>query len=141
MQSSGASIIFLTDEDVPDTIADFFVSRGHTVYTVKHSIFESEPDDVIAKLAQQISLENNASVVLVTWNHVHFANLIARRPPNNNLRFRALGRLSMTCRRPAAMKRLTETIEDIEREYALCQSRDDKRLIMTLTEISLNIER
>lgn len=108
---------------------------------MKHSTFESEPDDVIAKLAQQISLEAQAPVVLITWNHVHFVNLIARRPPHNNLRFRALGRLSITCRRPAAVKRLTETIADIEHEYAVCQERDDKRLIMTLTEISLNIER
>lgn len=132
---------FLTDEDVPDAVADFLAARGHRTHTVKHSVFETEPDDVIAKLAQQIGKEHNASVVLVTWNHVHFANILSRRPPNNNQRFRDLGRLSITCRRSVAVKRLTETIEDIEHEDGLCQFRTDKRLIMTLTEISLNIER
>jgi hypothetical protein len=141
MLLSGTPIVFLIDEDVPQSVSEYLGNRGHITHSVKQSTFEGEPDEVIVKLAHQISQEIAAPVVVVTWNHKHFANLISRRPPNNNNRFRTLGRLSMTCPRPGAIKRLNETIEDIEREYALCLARDDKRLIVTLTESSFIIER
>lgn len=134
-------IIFLMDEDVPRSVAEFFRDRGHITHAVKQSTFEGEPDEVIVRLAHQISQEAAAPVVVVTWNHKHFANLISRRPPSNNNRFRSIGRLSMTWLRPVALKRLKETIEDVEREYTLCQAREDKRLIMAITEMSFIVER
>src|SRR6478672_9772237 len=97
MTPTDRSIIFLIDEDVPLSVAEFLRNRGHSIHTVKQSTFEGEPDDVIVRLAQEISQRADMPVIIVTWNHKHFANLISRRPPNNNNRFRNIGRLSITC--------------------------------------------
>ena len=108
-------ITFLCDEDVPAPVLDFLKSRGHRVTSVTHSTFEGEPDDVITKLG-------------------HFLTRVSRRPPDNHLRYPAVGRLSIKCPRPSALERLSETIEDVEREYQVCSTRSDKRLIMTLDD-------
>ncbi len=139
--SSSGRIVFVIDEDVPLSVAKFFRNRGHEVHLVKQSTFEGEPGEIIVKLADRISRESGKGVVLVTWNHRHFARLISRRPQLNNLRYRVLGRLSFLCSRAVALKRLNETIDDIEREYQLCQTRNDKRLIMTIDELRFSIER
>ena len=134
-------IVFLIDEDVPWSVAQFLMDRGHIIHSVKKSTSEGEPDSVIVKLGHELSEEIGIPVVILTWNHKHFVDHISRRPPNNNNRFRNLGRLSFTCSHPAGIKRIRETIEDVEREYALCQTRGDKRLIMSIGENTFMIER
>jgi hypothetical protein len=72
MTAPSLRMVCLIDEDVPLSVADFMQQRGHTVYTVKQSTFEGEPDEIIARLGDQISRETQRSVVLITWNHSSF---------------------------------------------------------------------
>ena len=134
-------ITFLCDEDVPAPVLDFLKSRGHRVTSVTHSTFEGEPDDVITKLGHELSRKYGVNVVIVTFNHKHFLTRVSRRPPDIHLRYPAVGRLSIKCPRPSALERLSETIEDVEREYQVCSTRSDKRLIMTLDDNYFSIER
>lgn len=132
---------FLIDEDIPFSIADFLRDRGHDVHLVKQSTAEGQPDAVIVNFADQIGRRHQRDVIIITGNHKHFVRLISRRPPLNNNRFRALGRISVRCNKSAALKRFRETMDDIEHEYWLCQRRNDKRLIMTIDDEHFTIER
>lgn len=141
MASPPLAMALLIDEDIPFPVADFLRDRGHEIHLVKQSTFEGEPDEVIVRLADQISRSSRRDVIIVTGNHKHFVRLIARRPPLNYNRFRALRRISVRCNKAAALKRFRETIDDIEREYQFCQGRPDKRLIMTIDDHHFSIER
>ncbi len=122
-------LVFLADEDVPRSGSTFLQQSGYEIHMVTRSTYEGELDEVIARLAHLLSREIGSHIIVLTFNHRHFRTHISRRPPNNNLRFRNVGRLSFTCDRSIAVKRLRETLDDVEREYALCQQRADKRRV------------
>ena len=141
MSSPPRRLVFLVDENAPASVGVFLAAQGYETHSIKKSTFAGEPDDVIAKLGHILSRELDANVIVVTFNRKHFMKIISRRPPNNNLRYRNLGRLSLLCPYPMAVKRLRETLDDIEREFALCQTRSDKRMIMAIDETEFRIER
>lgn len=141
MPPLGAPLRFLCDEDVPASVTEFLRQRGHFVATVTELTIDGESDEVVVRLAHQLSLQYDSPITLVTFNRNHFATLIPRRPPDNQLRYRRVGRLTLAVDRAAALTRLTALIDDIEREHYHCLTARDQRCLLTLQTIGLLIER
>jgi predicted nuclease of predicted toxin-antitoxin system len=123
------------DEDVPEQVAELLRRRGHDVRPVRGTPLEGADDDVIAEAA------NVDAAIVVTWNHRHFSHLIARVPPLNVLQFPLAGQISFVCPRAMGEKRLRETLDDIEHEYVVVQSRRDRRLIMVIGDTWFRVDR
>ncbi len=124
----------LVDENVPDSVARFLRERGHTVDLVRESLGQMTPDEFIAWVGDDLA----AIVVTVDRD---FKQIVQRIPNGGRRRFNALGRISLRCRESQALARMTEFIEDIEREYVRLQTRPDKRLIVEITQTSYRIVR
>lgn len=86
----------LIDENVPQSVANFFASRGHTVEYVKDLFPARTPDPVIATIGDQMS------AIVVTWDK-DFETLVSRVPAGGRAAFRRLGRISFRCREPRGL--------------------------------------
>ena len=74
---------------------------------------------------------DESKLILVTVNYGHLKQLISRRPPDNQQKFRWAGLISFE-KMPDARtdSRIRQTIETIEFEYQTTLTRRDKRLIV-----------
>ncbi len=124
----------IVDENVPDSVADFLKSRGHTVMLVREHFGQMTPDEFIAWVG-----DIHESVV-VTFDR-DFKQLVSRVPRGGRRQFHRLGRISLRCREPRALARVKEFIEDIEREYERSLNRRDRRLIVQITETNYTVVR
>ena len=128
-------MLLLVDENVPDSITTFLRQRGHDVHLVRDSGLKGEPDTYVARAANEIG------AIVITFNHRHFAQLIARKAQAGKIRFPNCGRISFRCDEAQGLERLREFMEDIEREYVVAQSRPDKRVILSISANWFSIER
>ena len=66
-------MLLLVDENVPQSVADFFAARGHQVKQVRDILPAGTPDPVIAAVGDQMS------AIVVTWDK-DFESLVGRIP-------------------------------------------------------------
>lgn len=120
-------MLLLVDENVPESVAKFFASRGHEVRYVRDVLPAGTPDPVIAAVGDRIG------AVVVSWDK-DFEKLISRVPVGNKAAFRRLGRVSFKCAYPHG-RRLTEKwIDYIEMHYERACSDPDIRMIVEIQE-------
>jgi hypothetical protein len=119
-------IVFLIDENVPDSVVPFLRDRGHTVHLSREVLAAGTKDPVIAKAGDLLT------AVVITFNHKHFKSLVARAPMKERQKFRNLGRISLLCSAPRTLTRIEKFIEAIEFHYQQAQKQQDKRLIIEL---------
>ncbi len=117
---------FLIDEDVPLAVAEYIQRREHEARQSRDDLVRGSYDWVLADYAHANNL------IVVTWNHRHFAKLIKRRPQGGQIRYPNAGRISFTCPKPVGVERLSRYMPVIEQEYALVQNDADKRLIVEI---------
>ncbi len=136
MAAPRSRMLLLIDEHVPDSITNLFRERGHEVRLVRDSGLKGEADHLIAKAA------NELGAIVVTFNHRHFATLIARRPTaREGIRYPNAGRISFRCQEAVALQRLHDFIDDIELEHAMMQGKSDSRVIIAISDNWFSKER
>ncbi len=118
-------MLLLIDEHVPDSITKLLRNRGHDVRLVRDSGLKGEVDPLIAKAANEIG------AIVVTFNHRHFATLIARNSTASRNRFPRAGRISFRCPEVVALERLRQFIGIIESEHAALLGEEDSRVIIS----------
>lgn len=92
-------MLFLIDENVPDGVARAIAARGHEVRLVREHLVAGTPDEVVAAAAADID------AIIVTSDR-DFVRIIARRPADNYLRWRRLGRVLISCRATQMVSRV-----------------------------------
>ena len=127
-------MLLLIDENVPESVTEFFRERRHDVRLVRDLFPSGTPDPIVAKLGDQLA------AIVVTWDP-DFRRLAARVPLGSRQRFRRLGRISFRCSEARGRARVEELIEWIEFEYEQVQKRRDKRLIVEITGTSFRVVR
>ena len=123
------------DEHIPPLIVAFLRQRGHTAHLVTQSTIKGAADEVVCVLADQ------QGAIVTTFNHNHYEKLLPRIPQARALRFPNTGRISFRGSADIAMDRLQAVIEDIEDEFRKTQSREDRRLLVTIEKTRFVIER
>ena len=117
----------LIDENVPNSVAEFFAGRGHHVSYVRDVLPAGTPDPVVARIGDRLS------AIVVTWDR-DFESIIRRVPPGNKNAFRRLGRISFRCAEPKGKALLIRWIDMIEIHYAQCLEEMDFRMIVQIQE-------
>jgi predicted nuclease of predicted toxin-antitoxin system len=117
----------LIDENVPASVAQLFVDRGHEVQFVRDLLAAGSPDPVVATVGDRLS------AIVVTWDR-DFERLVSRIPAGNRTRFRNLGRISFRCNEIRGRALLEEWIEMIEFHYSRARAGSDARMIVQIQE-------
>lgn len=120
-------MLLLIDENVPNSVAEYFADRGHDVRFVRDLFPAGTPDPVIAAMGDRLS------AVVVTWDR-DFENLVKRIPEGNRTRFRKLGRISFRCNEVRGLHLLIRWISHIEFHYELAQNDPDIRMLVQIQE-------
>src|SRR5262245_45816195 len=108
-------MLFLTDENVPDAVGQFFKDLGHEVQLARDNFRPGAHDKILVEGCDAIEGS------IITWNRKDFENLVGRRPPEGNQqRYRHVGAVYFRCSEPAAIKRLNQLADIIKLELALC---------------------
>jgi len=120
-------MLLLIDENVPNSVAEFFLERGHDVRFVRDLFPGGTPDPVIATIGDQLS------AIVVTWDR-DFEQLVRRIPEGNRARFRRLGRISFRCNEVRGRELLERWIDLIEFHYHQALAQADFRMIVQIQE-------
>jgi predicted nuclease of predicted toxin-antitoxin system len=120
-------MLLLIDENVPNSVAELFATRGHDVRFVRDVFPAGSPDPVIATIGDRLS------AIVVTWDHA-FDTLVRRIPEGSRSRFRRLGRISFRCSEVRGRELLTRWIDMIEYHYDRAGQDSDIRMIVQLQE-------
>jgi Domain of unknown function (DUF5615) len=120
-------MLLLIDENVPESVARFLLSRGHEVRYVRDLFPGGTPDPVIATIGDRLS------AVVVTWDH-DFDKLVSRVPTGYGGKFRRLGRISFRCKEPRGLDLIQRWIDFIEFHFEQAQKRSDIRMIVQIQE-------
>lgn len=129
-----ARMILIIDENVPQTVAEFFRGRGHSVIPIRDFLGRGAPDAAIARFSDE------AMAVVVTWDR-DFKQIVRRAPTGRRTEFRRLGRISFSCRESNGLRRTERLIDYIEFAFERAQSDRDQRLIVEITESSFRVVR
>ena len=121
------AIPLLIDENVPESVTDFFRERGHSVQLVRELLLSGTPDPIIAAVADRMG------AVVVTWDR-DFNRLIQRVPKGGRGAVRRAGRISFSCNEARGRARLESVIESIEFEYERSRRVGTKRFIVSISE-------
>ena len=127
-------MLVITDEDVPDSIANFLTSRGHEVWLTRDRFLPSTPDRVIATAASK------HGAVVATWNKRHFRALAKRRRKSGALSYPGMSVIVFRCGHSDGLSRLTKLIEEIEAVYGIRVESAKQRMIVEVTDSVLRIE-
>jgi predicted nuclease of predicted toxin-antitoxin system len=122
----------LIDENVPNSVAEFFASRGHKVQFVRDLLPAGTPDPVIARVGDKLS------AIVVTWDR-DFERIVSRVPAGNKAAFRRLGRISFRCKETQGRILLERWIMLIEAYYEQCLSKGDPRMMVQVQESGLKL--
>lgn len=120
-------MLLLIDENVPDSVAELFASRGHDVRLVRDLFPAGTPDPVIATIGDRLS------AIVVTWDR-DFDQLVRRIPEGNRARFRRLGRISFRCNEVKGKELLARWIDMIEFHYERAIQESDVRMMVQIQE-------
>ncbi|OGA53071.1 MAG: hypothetical protein A3G25_20365 [Betaproteobacteria bacterium RIFCSPLOWO2_12_FULL_63_13] len=120
-----ARMLLLIDENVPNSVAEFFASRGHDVRFVRDLFPAGTPDPVIATIGDRLS------AIVVTWDR-DFEKLVRRIPQGNRAAFRRLGRISFRCNEVKGRELLERWIDLLEFHYRRSLEETDFRMIVQI---------
>ena len=119
-------MILIADEDVPRSVTEYLLNRGHEVQLATELFMPPTADATIAAGADQ------RGAIVLTCDR-DFDKLVQR----NKLRFRSAGRPSLRCSQARAQMRLAQVIDLIEFEYTRRQALQDKRLIVDVKDSNI----
>ena len=125
-------MLLLIDENVPNSVAEFFQQRGHDVQFVRDVLPAGSPDPVVAKVGDRLS------AIVVTWDR-DFETIVKRVPDGNKNAFRRLGRISFRCSEPKGRELLSRWIHMIEFHYAQARQQRDFRMIVQIQESGIKL--
>lgn len=125
---------FLVDNDVPENVVSFLITRNHDVERMRDVMSAKSADRIIAGWADR------TRAIVVTCNHKHFKPLLGRVQRQGYRRYRFAGILGFECGQVVARDRLRAFIENIEHEGRLREEAGG-RLVAYLTKAALRIER
>ena len=125
-------MLLLIDENVPQSVAEFFAQRGHDVRFVRDLFPAGTPDPVIAVVGDRLS------AVVVTWDR-DFDALVSRIPKGTRTAFRNLGRISFRCNEANGRRLAEKWIRAIELHYEMARERDDIRMMVAIQESGLRV--
>ena len=117
---------FFLDHCVPHSVATVLTAKGHEALFLSDHGPEDSPDPVVATISEELG------AVLVS-NDKDFRTLAARISMGRR-RFKRLSRIALRCREPKAAARMEEALSLIEFEYALAQTKRDKRMIVEILD-------
>jgi predicted nuclease of predicted toxin-antitoxin system len=120
-------MLLLIDENVPNSVAQVFMGRGHDVRFVRDLFPAGTPDPVIATIGDRLS------AIVVTWDR-DFEAIVRRIPEGNRARFRRLGRISFRCNEARGREHLEKWIDMIEFHYDKASDRSDIRMIVQIQD-------
>jgi predicted nuclease of predicted toxin-antitoxin system len=125
----------LIDENVPRSVANLFVERGHEVIHVRDQLLPGTPDPVVAAVGDSMN------AIVVTWNRSDFRSLASRFSTLSGRQLRNLGLIVFRCNEAQGRRRLEQFIDLVEFEYELCQQRNDRRLIVEIGKSYFKVQR
>lgn len=120
-------MLLLIDENVPESVARYFASRGHEVRYVRDILPARTADPVVAAVG------NKLSAIVVTWDK-DFRKLVQRIPSGNKAAFRRLGRITFRCNEARGLSQLKRWIDHIELLYKNASEERDFRMIVEIQE-------
>lgn len=120
-------MLLLIDENVPNSVAQVFIDRGHDVRFVRELLAAGSPDPIVATVGDRLS------AIVVTWDR-DFEQLVRRVPEGNRTRFRGLGRIHFRCNEVKGRLLLTRWIEMIELQYKRALVDPDVRMIAQIQD-------
>ena len=132
MAGSRPHMLLLIDENVPNSVAEFFESRGHDVRDVRDIFPGGTPDPVIATMGDRLS------AIVVTWDR-DFEKLVSRVPAGNRATFRRLGRISFRCNETMGVVLLKRWIALLEFHYEQALGQDDFRMLVQIQESGFKV--
>jgi predicted nuclease of predicted toxin-antitoxin system len=122
----------LIDENVPNSVTEFFRERGHVVCLVREVLLPGTADAVIAQVA---AMED---MIVVTWNTRDFRPLADRAPAGTKAKIRRFGLICFKCAENLGLERLRRVIRQIELEHSLIQEEGEgRRLIVEISTTTL----
>jgi len=124
----------LVDENVQDSIAEFFRSCGHEVFLVRDVLAPGALDTSLSRLGDLMEL------IVVTWDR-DLKTLAKRAPRGERQKYRRLGRISLRCNQARALSRIQQVVESIEFEYRQTLKQRDLRLFIEITESTFVVVR
>ena len=125
-------MLLLIDENVPHSVAEVFVSRGHDVRFVQDLFPGGTPDPVIATIGDRLS------AIVVTWDR-DYERLVKRIPEGNRARFRRLGRISFRCNETRGRPLLELWIDLLEFHYQQASEKGGFRMIVQIQESGFKV--
>jgi predicted nuclease of predicted toxin-antitoxin system len=120
-------VLLLIDENVPRSVTEFLVARGHEVRLVTDILLPGTPDPVVAAVGDRLS------ATVVTWDR-DFERLVERVPTGGKQLFRRLGRISFRCNEAHGRRLLEQWIDHIELHYSKAATSSDFRMIVQIQE-------
>ncbi len=125
-------MLLLIDENVPNSVAQFLIERGHEVKFVRDLFPAGTPDPVIATIGDRLA------AVLVTWDH-DFDRIAERIPKGHRAKFRHLSRLSFRCNETKGRALIEEYIDYVELNYRKAQGKSDGRILVQIQESGIKL--
>lgn len=124
------------DEDADARVGEFLRSRSHIVQFSRAILWQQAPDHLVAAAADELG------AVVVKRNTRHYRNLIRRDEPGRSTSpFRRAGLICFRCRDEFALQRIEALVEAIEQEYDRCRTLQDPRLIIEITDRTMQVVR
>jgi predicted nuclease of predicted toxin-antitoxin system len=124
----------LLDHNVPDSVADVFRGRGHSVVLVRDILPIDSPDQLIAAVSEE------DGAVLVSCDR-DFRLIAPRIPRGARSRFRRLSRISLECSEPQAAQRVRAAMSLIETEYEIARDSPDGRMFIVIQNSGIKTHR
>lgn len=125
----------LTDENIPNSVCEFFASRGHEIYRVV-DLFSGSADEVIAVTGDQLN------ALIATRNYHDFEKITSRRAPGGTRSsLRKLSVIYFKCNGPSDRVRAEQAIELIETEHKRQLTQRDKRVFFEIQQTQFVIKR
>lgn len=120
---------FFADNCVPDSVGQVLQEAGHEVLRLRDILPRNSPDQIVASVAEL----NDA--ILISFDR-DFRTL-APRIGLGRQRFRRLSRIAFRCREPIAARRIGLALSLIEHEWLIAQESDDHRMIIQISETTI----
>jgi hypothetical protein len=124
---------FLTDNCVPDSVGLVLQNAGHEVIRLRDILPTNSPDPIVASVAEL----NDA--ILVSFDRDFQA--LAPRIGVGQRRFRRLSRVGFRCREPNAATRIGLALSLIQHEWAVAQGTADRRMIISISDTTIQTTR
>lgn len=132
MPDARPRMLLLIDENVPNSVAEFFAVRGHEVRYVRDLFPGGTPDPVVAAIGDRLS------AIVVTWDR-DFEKLVSRVPEGNRAKFRRLGRISFRCSEPRGLPLLRRWIGLLEFHHEQALKDQDFRMLVQIQESGFKV--